>query len=230
MLFNGTPGFFALRPVTPWLWPGSSSERQVTTTPARLKSTLERIIDFDRINSNAMRLSVGAVNVRTGNFAYFDTTKDRIRPEHIMASGALPPAFAAVEVDGEYYWDGGLVSNTPLRWVVDEYPQRDTLVFQVDLWSSRGELPHNMTNVNTRQKEIIYSSRTRAASTHFAEMQSVRNSIAELCCRNCRQNWRRPGMRRVAALFRAQGLEPHSDSSIAPKTMKAIRRTMSSRV
>jgi NTE family protein len=180
VLFNGTPGFFALRPVTPWLWPGSSERATSYYDTSALKRTLERIIDFDRINSNAMRLSVGAVNVRTGNFAYFDTTKDRIRPEHIMASGALPPAFAAVEVDGEYYWDGGLVSNTPLRWVVDKYPQRDTLVFQVDLWSSRGELPHNMTNVNTRQKEIIYSSRTRAASTRFAEMQCVRNSIATL--------------------------------------------------
>jgi NTE family protein len=118
--------------------------------------------------------------VRTGNFVYFDTTKDRIRPEHVMASGALPPAFAAVEVDGEYYWDGGLVSNTPLRWVVDGRPQRDTLVFQVDLWPSRGELPHNMARVNTRQKEIMYSSRTRAASTRFMELQALRNSLADL--------------------------------------------------
>ena len=97
-----------------------------------------------------------------------------------MASGALPPAFAAVEVDGEFYWDGGLVSNTPLRWVVDGRPQRDTLVFQVDLWPSRGDLPHNMACVNTRQKEIMYSSRTRAASTRFMEMQIFRNSVADL--------------------------------------------------
>jgi NTE family protein len=180
VLFNGTPGFFALRPITPWFWPGISERATSYYDTSALKATLERLIDFDRINSDAMRLSVGAVNVRTGNFAYFDTTKDRIRPEHIMASGALPPAFAAVEVDGEYYWDGGLVSNTPLRWVVDKYPQRDTLVFQVDLWAARGELPRNMTNVNTRQKEIIYSSRTRATSTRFTESQCVRNSIAAL--------------------------------------------------
>jgi NTE family protein len=141
---------------------------------------LERLIDFDRINSGAMRLSVGSVNVRTGNFAYFDTTQDQIRPEHIMASGALPPAFAAVEVDGEYYWDGGLVSNTPLLWIVEGRPQQDTLVFQVDLWPSRGELPHNMAGVNTRQKEIMYSSRTRAASTRFIEIQALRNSLAVL--------------------------------------------------
>jgi NTE family protein len=180
VLFNGTPGFFALRPVTPRFWPGSSMRATSYYDTTDLKRTLERLVDFDRINSQPMRLSVGAVNVRTGNFVYFDTTKDRIRPEHIMASGALPPAFAAVEIDGEYYWDGGLISNTPLRWVVDARPQRDTLVFQVDLWPSRGELPRNMAHVNTRQKEIMYSSRTRAASTHFTEMQSVRNSISEL--------------------------------------------------
>jgi len=160
--------------------PGSSMRATSYYDTSDLKSTLERLIDFDRINNGPTRLSVGAVKVRTGNFAYFDTTTHRIRPEHIMASGALPPAFAAVEVDGEYYWDGGLVSNTPLRWVVEGRPQRDTLVFQVDLWSARGELPRNMAHVNTRQKEIIYSSRTRAASTHFTDMQAVRNSVAEL--------------------------------------------------
>jgi NTE family protein len=180
VLFNGTPGFFALRPVTPWFWPGTSMRATSYYDTSELKRTLERLVDFDRINNQPMRLSVGAVNVQTGNFVYFDTTKDRIRPEHIMASGALPPAFAAVEVDGEYYWDGGLVSNTPLRWVVEGRPQQDTLVFQVDLWPSRGELPRNMAHVNTRQKEIIYSSRTRASSTRFTEMQCVRNSISAL--------------------------------------------------
>ena len=114
----------------------------------RAQGHAERLVDFDRINNGPTRLSVGAVNVQTGNFVYFDSTKDRIRPEHVMASGALPPAFAAVELDGEYYWDGGLVSNTPLRWVVESRPQRDTLVFQVDLWPSRGDLPHNMACVS----------------------------------------------------------------------------------
>jgi NTE family protein len=181
VLFNGTPGFFALRPVTPWFWPGSSARATSYYDTTDLKSTLERLIDFDRINNGPMRLSVGAVNVRTGNLVSFDTKSgDRIRPEHIMASGALPPAFPAVEIDGEHYWDGGLVSNTPLLWVVENRPRLDTLVFQVDLWSSRGELPRNMANVNTRQKEIIYSSRTRAASTRFAEIQAVRNAISSL--------------------------------------------------
>src|SRR6516165_2593979 len=180
VLWNGTPGFFALRPVTPWFWPGTSVRATSYYDTTALRDTLERLIDFDRINHGPMRLSVGAVNVRTGNFVYFDSTRERIRPEHIMASGALPPAFAAVEVDGEFYWDGGLVSNTPLRWVVEGRPQKDTLVFQVDLWPARGDLPQNMASVNTRQKEIMYSSRTRAASTRFIETQVLRNCLAEL--------------------------------------------------
>ncbi|WP_457840907.1 patatin-like phospholipase family protein, partial [Staphylococcus aureus] len=92
-----------------------------------LKGTLERFIDFDRINSRETRLSVGAVNVRTGNFTYFDTETHLIRPEHIMASGSLPPGFPATEIDGEFYWDGGLISNTPLQWVADGPTRQDTL-------------------------------------------------------------------------------------------------------
>ncbi len=158
----GAPGFFMPRLLTPWLWPHGSTEATSYYDTRPLKSTLERLVDFDRINSGAMRFSVGAVNVRTGNFVYFDTTTHLIRPEHVMASGALPPGFPAVEIDGEHYWDGGLVSNTPLSWVVDNLPHRDTLAFQVDLWSAQGELPRKMAQIQARQKEIQYSSRTRA--------------------------------------------------------------------
>jgi NTE family protein len=179
-LFSGAAGFFAPRPLTPWLWPEGTIEATSYYDTNLLKATLERLIDFDRINSDATRLSVGAVNVRTGNFVYFDTTTHRIGPEHVMASGALPPGFPAVEIDGEHYWDGGLISNTPLRWVVDARPQRDTLAFQVDLWSSRGQFPRNMPHVATRQKEIQFSSRTRAASDRFKEMQCLRNALAHL--------------------------------------------------
>jgi NTE family protein len=84
-----------------------------------------------------MRFSVGAVNVRTGNFVYFDSTTHQICPEHVIASGSLPPGFPATEIEGEYYWDGGLVSNTPLQWVLDSRPGKDTLAFQIDLWSAR---------------------------------------------------------------------------------------------
>jgi len=180
VLVSGAAGFFVPRPVSPWLWPEGSLESTSYYDTSLLKTTLERLVDFDRINGDSMRLSVGAVNVRTGNFVYFDTTTHHISPEHIMASGALPPGFPAIEIDGEHYWDGGLVSNTPLRWVVDSRPQRDTLAFQVDLWSSRGQFPRNMAHVATRQKEIQFSSRTRAASDRFKEMQRVRNALAKV--------------------------------------------------
>jgi len=181
-LVSGAPGFFAPRAVTPWLWPEGSIGATSYYDTKELRGSLERLIDFDRINNErgSVRLSVGAVNVRTGNFAYFDTTKQRIGPDHVMASGALPPGFPAVEIEGEHYWDGGLVSNTPLRWIVEAHPHRDTLAFQVDLWSSRGEFPRNMAEVGTRQKEIIYSSRTRAASNRFTELQCLRNSVGSL--------------------------------------------------
>lgn len=126
-----------------------------------LKETLERLCDFDLINSSKLHVSVGAVNVRTGNFAYFDNRRTHLRAEHFMASGALPPAFPPVEIDGEYYWDGGLVSNTPLAKILAESPERDTLVFQVDLWSARGAVPRNISEVSDRIQDIRYSSRTR---------------------------------------------------------------------
>jgi NTE family protein len=141
---------------------------------------LERLVDFDRINSGGIRLSVGAVNVRSGNFVYFDTETHTIVPEHIMASGALPPGFPAVEIEGEHYWDGGLVSNTPLQWVADSQPRLDTLAFQVDLWSARGELPRTIAEVSTRQKEIQYSSRTRAGTDSFKHVQRLRRATADL--------------------------------------------------
>ena len=128
-----------------------------------------------------MRLSVGAVNIETGNFVYFDTNTHRIGPEHIMASGALPPGFGPVEIEGQYYWDGGLISNTPLQWVVsDSGARQDTLAFQVDLWSARGTLPRNLNDVAVRQKEIQFSSRTRANTSNFERLQKLRVALAEL--------------------------------------------------
>ena len=145
-----------------------------------LKRTLERLVDFDRINGDETRLSMGAVNVRSGNFVYFDTTTHDIGPEHVMASGALPPGFPPIEIEGEHYWDGGLVSNTPLQWVVDAMPHEDTLAFQVDLWSARGAFPRDMAEVETRRKEIQYSSRTRAGTNSVKFRNKLRCTIADL--------------------------------------------------
>lgn len=158
----GQKGFF--RPKLPNLF-GESSDTETgvghyDTSP--LKETLERLCDFDLINDSKLHhVTVGAVNVRTGNITYFDNRKITLTPEHFMASGALPPAFPAVEIDGEYYWDGGLVSNTPLTKVLEQQRNHDTLVFQVDLWSARGPVPKSLDEIGDRIQDIRYSSRTR---------------------------------------------------------------------
>jgi NTE family protein len=177
----GAEGFFSVRPVTPWLQSAGTLAATSFYDTNHLKQTLERLVDFDRLNAGMTRFSAGAVNVRTGNFVYFDTTTHEIGPEHVMASGALPPGFPAIEIDGEHYWDGGLVSNTPLQWVIESNPRRqDTLVFQVDLWSSQGELPRNLAEVATRHKEIQFSSRTRASTGQFKSVHRVQRALAAL--------------------------------------------------
>jgi NTE family protein len=178
-LVTGVPGFFSPHLVPPWLsFPGSPSSTSYYDT-AGFRRTLERFIDFDILNTNGIRYTTSAVNVRSGNYTVFDTTAGKIGPQHIMASGALPPALPAVEIDGQYYWDGGLISNTPLQWVMDDATD-DTLVFQVDLWSARGEMPKEVMGVLTRQKEIQYSSRTRAVTDKFRREQQLRHAFATL--------------------------------------------------
>ena len=135
----GQPGLFTPRTLLDWFSFGNLVSYYDTSV---LKGTLERLVDFDRINNaGATRLSVGAVNVRTGQFSYFDSAHMTIRPEHIMASGALPPGFPPIEIDGEHYWDGGLFSNTPLEYVLDYSPRRSRLTFQVDMFPAQGQLP-----------------------------------------------------------------------------------------
>jgi NTE family protein len=179
-VFAGAPGFFTPRATAPWFVPAGGDSAVSYYETAELRSTLERLVDFDLINSGRVRFTVGAVNVRSGNLVCFDTKTHRIGPEHVMASGALPPGFPAIEIEGEHYWDGGLVSNTPLEWVVDNVPRQDTLAFQVDLWSARGDFPRDMAEVETRRKEIIYSSRTRASTSGFKRMQRMRHAAAKL--------------------------------------------------
>ncbi|MDR6290220.1 NTE family protein [Inquilinus ginsengisoli] len=176
-LFQGQPGFFKPRFPPPYLSPFAGDAATSFYDTAPLRDTLERLIDFDRLNSGEMRVSVGAVNVRSGNFTYFDTSERRLGPEHFMASGALPPGFPAIEIDGEHYWDGGVVSNTPLSYVLSTEPRRDTLTFQVDLWSAKGRLPDDLMEVSSRQKDIQYSSRTRAITSHMLQMQKMRQAL-----------------------------------------------------
>ncbi len=176
-LVFGQNGFFG--PRSPFDWMAAEGPTSFYDTAA-LRSTLEDLVDFDRINARETRLSIGAVNVRTGNFAYFDSAEMRIGPEHIMASGALPPGFPSVEIEGEHYWDGGLVSNTPLQYVLEKIPRRSRLTFQVDVFHARGAVPATLSDAAEREKDIRYSSRTRAATDTVRQLHDVRHNINAL--------------------------------------------------
>src|SRR5215471_8067605 len=179
-LLFGAPSFFKLRLPPPYLYPSISPRTLSYYDTSPLRATLERLVDFDLLNAGATRFSVGAVNVRNGDFVYFDNATDQIGPQHVMASGSLPSGFPATEIEGEFFWDGGLVSNTPLQWVLDYSPRQDTLVFQLDLWNARGALPRDLIEVELRQKDIRFSSRTRAATNQFKQMQMARRTAAKV--------------------------------------------------
>ena len=180
----GIPGFYQPRVPPVWLQPEGTPAALGIYDTAPLRATLERLIDFDLINSKKVRLSLGAVNVMTGNSVYFDNADRIIGPEHVMASGALPPAFPPVMIDGQPYWDGGIVSNTPLQYILDMRGKdtlRDSLlVFQVDLFSARGTMPVNLAEVQQRQKDILYSSRTRYNSDVAAKVSNARAAVRAL--------------------------------------------------
>ena len=187
----GVPGFFAPRFPPALLHPDGTPGALSYYDTAPLEKTLERLVDFDLINTpdpgKKVRLSVGAVNVQTGNFRYFDSTDasylQPIGPRHIMASGALPPGFAPVQIDNEFYWDGGLVSNTPLQYVIDQPAATDMLVFQVDLFSARGPLPRNLSEVAERGKDIQFASRTRLGTDLVAVQQKLTHAAQSLAAK-----------------------------------------------
>lgn len=180
-LMKGQNGFFSPRCPLPFPYLHSKTPDEISYYKTdNLKKTLLNFADFDLINKGKIRVSVGAVNIKTGNFVYFDNTREKLRPEHFMASGALPPGFPAVEIDGEYYWDGGIVSNTPLFEVLNNREKTDKLIFQVDLWSSRGSLPENFFDVTERSKDIQFSSRTRMVTDMLQEQQKNKIMIKEL--------------------------------------------------
>jgi NTE family protein len=181
----GVPGFFTPRLPPAPLWPQGSPQSQSYYDTAPLKKTLERLVDFDRINDLKTRLSVGAVSVTTGNFKYFDNFEfkklgKKIGPEHIMASGALPPGFPSIVIEGEHFWDGGIASNTPLDYVLDAEVSRDLLIFQVDLFSARGLLPATLLDAAEREKDIRFSSRTRMNTDKIKQLHNARKALREL--------------------------------------------------
>src|SRR6476620_11661479 len=181
----GVPGFFTPRMPPAPLWPQGSPQSLSYYDTAPLRKTLERLVDFDRINDLKTRLSVGAVGVTSGNFKYFDNFEFRklgkkIGPEHIMASGALPPGFPSIVIEGEHYWDGGIASNTPLDYVLDAETDRDLLIFQIDLFSARGDLPTSLLEATEREKDIRFSSRTRMNTDKNKQVHNARRAVRDL--------------------------------------------------
>ena len=175
----GQPGFFKPHEINPWLSPAGAktATSYYDTTP--LRETLLELVDFDRINARHMHFAVGAVNVLTGNFLYFDNKKEVIEPEHVMASGALPPALPMVRIGTDHFWDGGIVSNTPLQHLLDQDDKLNTLVFQVDLFSARGVLPRDIQDVLARHKDIVYSSRTRYTTDVYRRIHNLKMLLAK---------------------------------------------------
>jgi NTE family protein len=184
-MIYGVEGFYRPWSLPPWYQASGTPQATSFYDTDPLKKTLEKYVDFDLINEGEVRLSLGAVNVKTGNFVYFDNRGDdkgvvtRITADHVLASGALPPGFPAVEIDGETYWDGGVVSNTPLSYVL-EGAEKNSLVFQMDLFSSQGPVPRTIDEVQERAKDVLYSSRTRLNTDAFREKYQLRRAISAL--------------------------------------------------
>jgi NTE family protein len=173
----GQPGFFKPHEINPWLsLPGAKTATSYYDS-SPLRATLLDLVDFDLINQRQMHFAVGAVNVLTGNFLYFDNKREIIGPEHVMASGALPPALPMVKIGTDYFWDGGIVSNTPLQHLLDQEDRLNSLVFQVDLFSARGVLPRNIQEVMSRHKDIVYSSRTRHNTDVYKRMNNLKTDL-----------------------------------------------------
>jgi NTE family protein len=183
-LMSGIPAFFEPNPLA---FLGARVRLPVdaagyySTLP--LERTLSRLVDFPSLHGGATRLTVGAANVQTGEMRYFDSRDTILTVRHVMASGALPPAFPAVRIDGELYWDGGIVSNTPVEAVFDDKPRRNSLVFAVHMWNPDGPEPDNIAAILNRQKDIQYSSRAVSHIRRQQQIHHLRHIIAELAKR-----------------------------------------------
>ncbi|QYF93823.1 patatin-like phospholipase family protein [Massilia sp. PAMC28688] len=182
---RGAPGFFAPRLFSGFPFGMDVAPEQASfydTCP--LNTTLEELVDFDYLNQDKdIRLTVNAVNVRTGELAHFDSRTGTLCADHVRASGSLPPGFAGVRIDGELYWDGGLYSNTPLESVLNELPSGDTLCFMVDLWSADGLEPVSMEEVRTRLKDVTFASRSQRHIDDYTVTHTMQRKLRELYAR-----------------------------------------------
>ncbi|HEX8614747.1 MAG TPA: patatin-like phospholipase family protein [Telluria sp.] len=184
-VMRGVPGFFKPRLFSGFPFGMTVAPEEASfydTLP--LRETLKELVDFDYLNEEGgMRLTVNAVNVRSGELAHFDSQSGQLCADHVRASGSLPPAFAPVRIDGELYWDGGLYSNTPLESVLRELPGGDTICFMVDLWSAEGEEPVTMDEVNTRQKDVTYASRSKRHIEDYSATHALQHKLRQMYAR-----------------------------------------------
>jgi NTE family protein len=178
-LTQGQPGFFSPRNPSPWFSFAGAQNATSHYDNTPLRETLLELVDFSLINEKRVRLAVGAVNVLDGNFLYFDNATDTLAPEHVMASGALPPALPMVKIGTDHFWDGGIVSNTPLQHLLDQDDKLNSLVIQVDLFSARGAMPRDIEDVMARQKDIVYSSRTRYNTDLFRRLHTWKTRLKQ---------------------------------------------------
>lgn len=180
-VMNGIPSFFEPNPAAlrgPQAAVGVEHASYYSTDP--LRQTLDGLLSFDTLNAGDTRITVGAVNACSGAMRYFDSREERLGIDHILASGALPPAFAAVRIDGEPYWDGGLYSNTPIEAVLDDNPRRDALIFAVNVWHESGPEPQSIQQVMARQKDIQYASRADSHIARQKQLHKLRHVIRQL--------------------------------------------------
>ena len=178
---GGLPAFFepnARAFLSPYAVLGPEHAGYYSTEP--LRQTLEELVDFTLLNGSGVRLTVGAADVATGEMTYFDSRKCALDVRHVMASGALPPAFPAVRIDDRLYWDGGIVSNTPVEAVFDDNPRRSGLVFAVHVWNPQGDEPNSIWTVMSREKDVRYLSRAKSHVARQKQIHKLRHVIKEL--------------------------------------------------
>jgi NTE family protein len=197
-VLRGVPGFFEANPQAPWgIHLPVGLERAAFYTTEPLRRTLSELVDFDYLNGKHTRLTVGAVNVRTAEMCYFDSRDMALGADHIMASGALPPAFPAVRIGEESYWDGGIFSNTPMEAVLDDRPRRDSLIFSVNVWQPMGTEPASIMQVLSRQKDIQYASRGKAHVARQEQIHRLRHVVRQLEARFSEEQRNDPELREL---------------------------------
>ncbi len=180
-LLAGVPGFYYPNPAAVWGVDASVGiERAALYSVDPLRKLLPRLVDFDLVNSGKPRFTLGLVSVRNGQIRYFDTREETIRLDHVLGSSAIPPSFPAVRIEGESYWDGGIYSNTPIEVVFDDNPRKDSVVFAVQIWHTRGPEPESIAQVFMRQKDILFGSRSKSHIARQAQLHRMRHIVRKL--------------------------------------------------